>query len=82
MYKQQDSETWVLDWRFTNDELFESNRLVGDKQQIVADMVDSLAGGLALEYAIDPTMIGQLATATFHLKELRTLLILSLQNVA
>ncbi|AXV64983.1 DUF2066 domain-containing protein [Pseudoalteromonas lipolytica] len=68
MYKQQDSETWVLDWRFTNDELFESNRLVGDKQQIVADMVDSLAGGLALEYAIDPTMIGQLATATFHLK--------------
>tara|TARA_Y100000782_G_C10163134_1_gene256483 strand:- start:731 stop:1786 length:1056 start_codon:yes stop_codon:yes gene_type:complete len=68
MYQQQDSETWILDWRFTNDDLFETNRLVGDKQQIVADMVDSLASGLALEYAIDPTTIGQLASAKFYLK--------------
>jgi len=68
MYQQADSETWILDWRFTNAELFDTNRLMGDKQQIVADMIDSLAGGLAAEYAIDPTMIGQLATATFYLK--------------
>ncbi|MCQ8881813.1 DUF2066 domain-containing protein [Pseudoalteromonas shioyasakiensis] len=68
MYQQADSETWILDWRFTNAELFDTNRLMGDKQQIVADMIDSLAGGLAQEYAIDPTMIGQIATATFYLK--------------
>ncbi len=70
MYQQADSETWILDWRFTNAELFDTNRLMGDKQQIVADMIDSLSGGLAQEYAIDPTMIGQLATATFYLKDI------------
>lgn len=68
MYQQADSDNWLLDWRFTNDELFESNRITGDKQQIVAQMVDDLAAGLAAEYAVDPNAVGQLGEATFQLK--------------
>lgn len=68
LYTQQDSDNWVLDWRFTNDDLFEANRLTGDKQQTIALMIDSLAAGLAAEYAIDPNATGQLAQAVFKLK--------------
>ncbi|WP_372762961.1 DUF2066 domain-containing protein [Pseudoalteromonas sp.] len=68
MYKQPDSENWILDWRFTNDELFESNRLTGDKQQIVAQMIDTLAKGLADEYAIDPNAYYQQSIANLTLK--------------
>jgi len=68
MYQQADSGNWLLDWRFTNDELFESNRITGDKQQIVAQMVDNLAAGLAAEYAVDPNAAGQLGEAIFQLK--------------
>ncbi|ALS33447.1 hypothetical protein PTRA_a2345 [Pseudoalteromonas translucida KMM 520] len=68
MYKQPDSENWVLDWRFTNDDLFELNRLTGDKQQVVAQMIDTLAKGLADEYAIDPNAYYEQAAATLTLK--------------
>jgi uncharacterized protein len=68
MYQEQNSNNWVLDWRFTNDELFESNRLTGDKQQIVAQMIDTLAQGLANEYAIDPNAYYEQAAATLTLK--------------
>ncbi|MBQ4858460.1 DUF2066 domain-containing protein [Pseudoalteromonas sp. MMG007] len=69
MFQEQDSENWILDWRFTNDDLFESNRLTGDKQQIVGQMIDTLAQGLASEYAIDPNAYYQQASATLTLKE-------------
>ncbi|WP_338364714.1 DUF2066 domain-containing protein [uncultured Pseudoalteromonas sp.] len=68
MYQEPDSETWTLDWRFTNDDLFDSNRLEGDKQQIVGQMIDSLALGLANEYAIDPNAYYEQAAATLTLK--------------
>ncbi|TMO76524.1 DUF2066 domain-containing protein [Pseudoalteromonas sp. S3776] len=68
MYQEPDSETWILDWRFTNDDLFDSNRLEGDKQQIVGEMIDSLALGLANEYAIDPNAYYEQAAATLTLK--------------
>ncbi len=68
MYQEPDSETWILDWRFTNDDLFDSNRLEGDKQQIVGQMIDSLALGLANEYAIDPNAYYEQAAATLTLK--------------
>ncbi|WP_257325668.1 DUF2066 domain-containing protein [Pseudoalteromonas rhizosphaerae] len=68
LYKQPDSEIWLLDWRFTNDELFEANRVSGDKQQAIALMIDSLAAGLANEYAVDPNSTTQLAQAVFKLK--------------
>ncbi|MEJ2912475.1 DUF2066 domain-containing protein [Pseudoalteromonas sp. C12FD-1] len=68
MYQAPDSETWILDWRFTNDDLFDSNRLEGDKQQIVGQMIDSLALGLANEYAIDPNAYYEQAAATLTLK--------------
>ncbi len=68
MYQESDSETWILDWRFTNDDLFDSNRLEGDKQQIVGQMIDSLALGLANEYAIDPNAYYEQAAATLTLK--------------
>jgi len=68
MYQEPDSETWILDWRFTNDDLFDSNRLEGDKQQIVGQMIDSLALGLANEYAIDPNAYYEQAAARLTLK--------------
>ncbi|MCK8115937.1 DUF2066 domain-containing protein [Pseudoalteromonas sp. 2CM37A] len=68
MYQEPDSETWILDWRFTNDDLFDSNRLEGDKQQLVGQMIDSLALGLANEYAIDPNAYYEQAAATLTLK--------------
>ena len=68
MYKETDSENWILDWRFTNDDLFDSNRLTGDKQQIVSQMIDTLARGLASEYAIDPNAYYEQATASLTLK--------------
>ncbi|MGY8838365.1 MAG: DUF2066 domain-containing protein [Enterobacterales bacterium] len=68
MYKEADSENWILDWHFTNDDQFDSNRLTGDKQQIVSQMIDSLARGLASEYAIDPNAYYEQAAATLTLK--------------
>ena len=68
MYKEPDSENWILDWRFTNDDQFDSNRLTGDKQQIVSQMIDTLAQGLASEYAIDPNAYYEQAAATLTLK--------------
>ncbi|CAM3937415.1 MULTISPECIES: DUF2066 domain-containing protein [Pseudoalteromonas] len=68
LYKQADSEVWLLDWRFTNDDLFEANRVSGDKQQAIALMIDSLAAGLATEYAVDPNSTSQQAQAVFKLK--------------
>ena len=69
LYKQPDSEVWLLDWRFTNDDLFEANRVTGDKQQAIALMIDSLSAGLANEYAIDPNSTTQLADVVFKLKD-------------
>ncbi|KTF19051.1 DUF2066 domain-containing protein [Pseudoalteromonas sp. 10-33] len=68
MYKDNNSNNWVLDWRFTNDDLFDENRLVGDKQQIVSQMIDTLARGLASEYAIDPNAYYEQASAILTLK--------------
>lgn len=68
LYNQANGNNWVLDWRFTNDDLFEANRLTGDKQQTIALMIDSLAAGLAAEYAVDPNSSGQLEKALFKLK--------------
>ena len=68
MYQEFNSDNWVLDWRFTNDEMFESNRIIGYRQQIVAQMIDDLAQGLAGEYAIDPNAYYEQRTANLTLK--------------
>lgn len=68
MYQEQGSEIWVLDWRFTNADLFESNRIVGSKQQVLAQMIDDLTQNLANEYAIDPTAYHQQQSAILTLK--------------
>jgi len=68
MYQAFNSDNWVLDWRFTNDEMFESNRITGYRQQIVAQMIDDLAQGLAGEYAIDPNAYYEQRTANLTLK--------------
>ena len=68
MYQEFNSDNWVLDWRFTNDEMFESNRIIGYRQQIVAQMLDDLAQGLAGEYAIDPNAYYEQRTANLTLK--------------
>ncbi|WP_404340398.1 DUF2066 domain-containing protein [Pseudoalteromonas mariniglutinosa] len=72
MYQQANSDTWSLEWRFTNEELFETHYLSGDKQHIVAEMMNDLAAGLATEYAIDPMLSGQLTSAIFTLKGVRS----------
>jgi len=68
LYKPESNDNWVLDWRFTNDDLFEANRLTGDKQQTIALMIDTLAAGLAAEYAVDPSSANSLTKALFKLK--------------
>jgi hypothetical protein len=68
MFVEPNSSMWVLDWRFTNDDLFDSNRLSGDKQQIVAQMIDDIVQGLAAEYAIDPNAYFEQSSALLTLK--------------
>lgn len=72
MFQQQGGENWILDWSFTNEEQFESNRLTGDRQQIVAQMIDVLAQQIASEYAIDPNAYYQQASAILSLKDINS----------
>ncbi|WP_105255621.1 DUF2066 domain-containing protein [Pseudoalteromonas sp. T1lg75] len=53
LYKDDNSDAWELEWRFTNEDQFEAIKHKGDQQQVVVDMVDALASALASEYAID-----------------------------
>ncbi|MEO2281854.1 DUF2066 domain-containing protein [Pseudoalteromonas sp. YIC-468] len=53
LYTDQNSDAWTLEWRFTNEDQFEAIKHKGDQQQVILDMVDSLASELANEYAID-----------------------------
>ena len=53
LYKDKHSAGWTLEWRFTNEDQFEAIKHKGDQQQVILDMIDSLASELANEYAID-----------------------------
>ena len=68
MYQESGSENWRLDWRFTNDDKFESKDISGDKQQIVGQMLDELASKLGSEYAIDPNVHYEKLTTALTLK--------------
>ncbi|KZN68294.1 hypothetical protein N473_07665 [Pseudoalteromonas luteoviolacea CPMOR-1] len=55
LFKQPNSSSWQLDWRYTDAEMFESVQLVGDKQQLLISMINDMSAALASEYIIDPT---------------------------
>ena len=54
MFKPEASDFWQLEWRYTDAELFESNQLVGDKQQVLIQMVNNFSDALVKQFAIDP----------------------------
>ncbi|MBQ4832197.1 DUF2066 domain-containing protein [Pseudoalteromonas sp. MMG010] len=68
MYLEPQSTNWVLDWRFTNDEQFDSNRLSGDQHQVVMQMVEDIVYLLRQEYAIDPNSYNEQSKAILTLK--------------
>ncbi|MCF6435742.1 MULTISPECIES: DUF2066 domain-containing protein [Pseudoalteromonas] len=65
MFQQRNSSSWQLEWRYTDAQMFEVNKLVGDKQQILITMVNDFSSALAKNYAIDPNV--SLATQTTSL---------------
>ncbi|CAM4150810.1 DUF2066 domain-containing protein [Pseudoalteromonas byunsanensis] len=56
MFQQRNSSSWQLEWRYTDADMFEMNKLVGDKQQILIRMVNDFSSELARSYAIDPNV--------------------------
>ncbi|SFD01423.1 DUF2066 domain-containing protein [Pseudoalteromonas denitrificans] len=52
LYVNINNNTWQLDWRFSDESQFAVNELVGDKQQIVGQMIDDVADKLSIEYAV------------------------------
>ncbi|WP_105199775.1 MULTISPECIES: DUF2066 domain-containing protein [unclassified Pseudoalteromonas] len=53
LYKDENTDGWALEWRFTNEDQFEGVKHQGEQQEVVGDMIDALASALASEYAID-----------------------------
>ncbi|MFY8275168.1 DUF2066 domain-containing protein [Pseudoalteromonas sp. SSDWG2] len=53
LLKDKNSQQWNLEWRFTNEDQFEPFKHQGDKQQVIANMLDAIANQLAREYAVD-----------------------------
>ncbi|KNC68607.1 hypothetical protein AC626_03670 [Pseudoalteromonas rubra] len=54
LFKQPNSSSWQLDWRYTDTDQFESTQQVGDKQQLLIAMINDMSTALAAEYVIDP----------------------------
>lgn len=52
LFQQEGSSSWLLEWRYTNSQNFEPEQRVGDKQVIIAQMMDTLARSLLAEYSI------------------------------
>ncbi|PCK32206.1 DUF2066 domain-containing protein [Pseudoalteromonas piscicida] len=57
LFQPPHANTWQLDWRYTDAEFFEPEQYVGDKQQVIIDMVNQLSSTLAQKYVIDPNRI-------------------------
>jgi len=53
LYQGIENNLWKLDWRFSDEVKFTINELVGDKQQIVGQMIDDVADKLAIQYAVE-----------------------------
>ena len=66
------SNSWQLDWRYTDAEFFQPEQLVGDKQQVIIDMVNHLSSALARKYVIDPTQNDTMHTSTVVVERLAT----------
>ena len=66
------SNSWQLDWRYTDAEFFQPEQLVGDKQQVIIDMVNHLSSALASKYVIDPTQNDTMHTSTVVVERLAT----------
>jgi len=54
MFKPEGSDFWQLEWRYTDAQLFESNQLVGDKQKVLIEMVNTFSEALFNQFALDP----------------------------
>lgn len=52
IYKLPNQSVWQLDWRFTVNSEFQNNVLVGEQQQIIAQMIDEIALSLSSQYAV------------------------------
>ncbi|MBD1581596.1 DUF2066 domain-containing protein [Pseudoalteromonas sp. S16_S37] len=72
MFQQPNSSSWQLEWRYTDAQSFEVNKLVGDKQQILITMVNNFSEALAQNYAIDPTRSITLQTTSLLVDNLNT----------
>ncbi|WP_170940636.1 DUF2066 domain-containing protein [Pseudoalteromonas sp. NBT06-2] len=53
LYQDIENNLWKLDWRFSDEAKFTLNELIGDKQQIVGQMIDDIADKLAIQYAVE-----------------------------
>jgi hypothetical protein len=53
LYQNIENKLWKLDWRFSDETQFTLNELVGDKQQIVGQMIDDVSDKLATQYAVE-----------------------------
>lgn len=53
LYKPNQQTSWHLDWRFTHDSELAIESLVGDQQQVVAQMIDDISESLAGRYAVN-----------------------------
>ncbi|RXF03043.1 DUF2066 domain-containing protein [Pseudoalteromonas sp. PS5] len=54
LFQPPHTSSWQLDWRYTDAELFEPEQYVGDKQQVIIDMINYVSSTLAQQYVIDP----------------------------
>jgi hypothetical protein len=70
MFKQPYSSQWQLEWRYTDAELFESNQLVGDKQQVLIQMINDMSSVLVANYVIDPTTSYATTSTVFTIDKL------------
>ncbi|WP_105167953.1 DUF2066 domain-containing protein [Pseudoalteromonas sp. T1lg23B] len=72
MFQQRNSSSWQLEWRYTDADMFEVNKLVGDKQQILIRMVNDFSSALAKNYAIDPNVTLATQTTSLLVDNLKT----------
>ncbi|MBE0367526.1 DUF2066 domain-containing protein [Pseudoalteromonas aurantia] len=72
MFKQPHSSRWQLEWRYTDAELFESNQLVGDKQQVLIQMINDLSSVLVANYVIDPAVSYATTSTIFTIDKLES----------
>ncbi|CAH9051747.1 hypothetical protein PSECIP111854_00824 [Pseudoalteromonas sp. CIP111854] len=72
MFQQPSSSRWQLEWRYTDAQMFEVNKLVGDKQQTLISMINDFSSALAQNYAIDPNQLTALQTTTLMVDNLNS----------